>query len=160
MEVFIKILTKQPDYPEYVDNHSKMVIDGLLEKEPKRRFSAGMLFSDSGFVFCGDSNHVTEYPCRLIYGPFLTEIYGHMTSNCFNSEISPFSTVQIWIGPYGTGHTSSNNLKMDQNSNWSSLKSVGCNSNGMPPSDYLHQMLYLTKIIPPRTRFHTIKHRR
>jgi len=40
MEVFIKILTKQPDYPEYVDNHSKMVIDGLLEKEPKRRFSA------------------------------------------------------------------------------------------------------------------------
>ena len=49
MEVFIKILTKQPDYPEYVDNHSKMVIDGLLEKEPKRRFSAGMLFLDSGF---------------------------------------------------------------------------------------------------------------
>ena len=82
MEVFIKILTKQPDYPEYVDNHSKMVIDGLLEKEPKRRFSAGMLFSDSGFyilrwydflsskAFEGDNNHVTEYPCRLIYGPF------------------------------------------------------------------------------------------
>ena len=44
MEVFIKILTKQPDYPEYVDHQSKMVIDGLLEKEPKRRFSAGMFF--------------------------------------------------------------------------------------------------------------------
>ena len=55
MEVFIKILTKKPDYPEYVDNHSKMVIDGLLEKEPKRRFSAGMLFSTviAGFIFCG-----------------------------------------------------------------------------------------------------------
>ena len=50
MEVFIKILTKQPDYPEYVDNQSKMVIDGLLEKEPKRRFSAGMLISDNGFL--------------------------------------------------------------------------------------------------------------
>ena len=75
MEVFIKILTKQPDYPEYVDNHSKMVIDGLLEKEPKRRFSAGMLFSDSGFVFCGDSNHVTEYPCRLIYGLQIVSIW-------------------------------------------------------------------------------------
>ena len=51
MEVFIKILTKQPDYPEYVDNQSKMVIDGLLEKEPKRRFSAGMFFSDNSPKF-------------------------------------------------------------------------------------------------------------
>ena len=50
MEVFIKILTKQPDYPEYVDNQSKMVIDGLLEKEPKRRFSAGMFFLDNRFL--------------------------------------------------------------------------------------------------------------
>ena len=49
MEVFIKILTKQPDYPEYVDNQSKMVIDGLLEKEPKRRFSAGMFILDIRF---------------------------------------------------------------------------------------------------------------
>ena len=52
MEVFIKILTKQPDYPEYVDNQSKMVIDGLLEKEPKRRFSAGMFFLDNRFISC------------------------------------------------------------------------------------------------------------
>jgi serine/threonine protein kinase len=49
MEVFIKILTKQPDYPEYVDNHSKMVIDGLLEKEPKRRFSAVEMKNDPWF---------------------------------------------------------------------------------------------------------------
>ena len=42
MDVFIKILTKQPDYPDYVDKQSKMIIDGLLQKEPKRRFSAGL----------------------------------------------------------------------------------------------------------------------
>ena len=111
-------------------------------------FCGGMIFLSSK-AFEGGNNHVKEYPCRLIYGPFLTEIYGHMTSNCFNSEISPFS--------YWLAHTSSNNSKLDQNSNWSSLKSVGRKSNGMLSRDYFHQMLYWTKIIPPRTRFHSIK---
>ena len=37
-----------------------------------------MIFLSSK-AFEGGNNHVKEYPCRLIYGPFLTEIYGHMT---------------------------------------------------------------------------------
>ena len=51
MDVFIKILTKQPDYPDYVDKQSKMIIDGLLQKEPKRRFSAGLLTSVQRYVY-------------------------------------------------------------------------------------------------------------
>jgi len=49
MDVFIKILTKQPDYPDYVDCQSKMVIDGLLQKEPKRRFTAAEMRNHSWF---------------------------------------------------------------------------------------------------------------
>ena len=69
MEVFIKILTKQPDYPEYVDNQSKMVIDGLLEKEPKRRFSAGMLFLDNSpkFMNTGQIEVMVEFQFVPMY---------------------------------------------------------------------------------------------
>ena len=70
MEVFIKILTKQPDYPEYVDNHSKMVIDGLLEKEPKRRFSAGMFFQIVCFICCGSMTFF--YPANYLKEVIIT----------------------------------------------------------------------------------------